>query len=86
MLRPATLDKHRKLVALMAEALGLDFEILRQKGRLPEGQVEAAVRTCTGCARAESCATWLMEFTATPEETPGFCRNRTRFAALKAGT
>ncbi|SIS85721.1 hypothetical protein SAMN05421759_104345 [Roseivivax lentus] len=84
MLGSATLEKHRRMVTMMAEALGFDLEVLRQRGRLPSNEVEAAVLTCTQCERADSCAAWLMDFSAPQEATPGYCRNRTRFAALKA--
>ncbi|QFS81299.1 hypothetical protein FIU97_00445 [Roseivivax sp. THAF40] len=85
MLGSATLEKHRRIVSMMAEALGLDIETLRQRGRVPPGEMEAAVLACTQCDRSDACASWLMDFTARPEETPGYCRNRTRFAAFKAG-
>ena len=83
MLGQSTLDKHRRIVTLMTEALGIDPEHARQNGLWPREEMDAAVLTCTRCARSEACAAWLMDFGHRQDATPAYCRNRARFAALK---
>lgn len=84
MLGKRVLEKHGQLVDRMASALGLDLETEHLRGTFPSEERDAAVLACTACDRSEGCEKWLMDFDVPQEGTPGFCRNRARFSALKS--
>ncbi|MHA6324563.1 DUF6455 family protein [Roseivivax sp. CAU 1753] len=84
MLGKAKLEKHHRIVTRMSEALDLDLEVERQKGAFAPGEMEDAVLACTHCDSTEACATWLTQQDTPVADAPEYCRNRSRFAALKA--
>lgn len=83
MLNTDHLKRHERLVALMAETLGLDLDEEVIKAHLSEDDVRDAVLSCTGCAHPEDCDHWLAAQDRA-EAAPDYCRNASLFQRLRS--
>lgn len=63
---------HERLMTRLADANGVDLDLLMQSGSLSPERYEDAVLNCTGCSNPEGCDAHLR---AGRSEIPDFCRN-----------
>lgn len=63
---------HERLMSRLADANGVDFDLMMQSGALSPETYEAAVLNCTGCSDPEGCAARLR---GGRSDIPDFCRN-----------
>lgn len=76
-------DHHAKLVADMADTLGVDLLETMQRGELDAEDLRAMVHKCCGCTQPEACKGWLAQAEG-EEEAPYYCRNAETFAKMQA--
>ena len=79
------LRRHADLVDRMANALGLDLELMTMEGKLRIDTIGDAVMRCTGCSDPTACNHWLTVQDSPVDTTPDMCRNADLFDLLKAG-
>lgn len=82
--RALTLKHHANLVNRMATAQGVDLEAKIMEGLMTPGDLDRAVKACTGCACPDDCSHWLANHDQ-GAPAPDYCRNIPLFADLKAG-
>lgn len=76
-------DHHAKLVAQMADTLGVDLPEQMQRGELDSEDLRQMVHKCTGCTRPGQCATWLAANAQGAAAAPSYCRNADTMAQLR---
>lgn len=81
----ATLKRHARLVDLMADTQGVDFDQGMMAGLMQPHDLHEAVLACTGCANTDACTHWL-NTNDRAAATPDYCRNAEFFERLKLGT
>jgi hypothetical protein len=75
--------RHYWLVQGMARATGVDLVRAFDEGRLAPADWAETVERCRACGWADGCRKWLAAG-ATASVPPAPCRNRARFALLRA--
>ena len=78
------LMRHVRLVLRMGKATDTDLAGAVERGDLSQAQWAGMVQRCRRCDWAESCEDWLEAHADGVDCAPGTCRNRARFAALRA--
>ena len=73
---------HERLMSRLADANGVDLDLMMQSGELSPETYEDAVLNCTGCSDPEGCAAQLRGGSS---EIPDFCRNRDRMKSWSEG-
>ena len=76
-------DHHAKLVANMADTLGVDLLERMQRGELDGEDLRQMVHKCTGCTSPCDCANWLDANAQGSEVAPSYCRNADSFEQMK---
>lgn len=77
----ARFDHHARLVARMADRLGVDLETRVQSGEMLPEEIDLAVFDCMGCCNPRGCET-LLDEGGRADRAPAFCRNAAVLEAL----
>ena len=64
---------HERLMSRLADANGVDLDLMMQSGELTPEEFREAVLNCTGCSDPEGCSALLR---GGGSGIPTFCRNR----------
>lgn len=78
----ARFDRHARLLARMAGALGVDIETKVQSGELLPEERDTQIFDCMGCTRPDGCTRWIDAQVRIAEAAPAFCRNRDALGAM----
>lgn len=76
-------EHHAKLVAEMADTLGVDLIETMQRGNLDGEDLRQMVNKCTGCTSPCDCNDWLAAHKEGSDVAPDYCRNADTFAKLR---
>lgn len=82
MCNSARFDRHARLVARMADALGTDIETSVQSGRILPEELDIFTFNCMGCPQPDACEQWLDGQDGVAAAAPHYCRNREALEAL----